>query len=87
MKIRHIGIIYTICSNKKIVNKNTKITDSEANKLAKEMLAGKKMEELGLKPWFSLHPARGGINTKLHYPRGVLGNHKDKINDLIKRML
>jgi large subunit ribosomal protein L30 len=36
---------------------------------------------------FRLHPARGGINTKKHFPKGVLGNHKDKINDLIMRML
>jgi len=37
--------------------------------------------------FFRLHPPRGGIKTKLHFPRGVLGNHGDKINDLIERML
>jgi len=36
---------------------------------------------------FRLHPARGGINTKKHFPKGVLGNNKDKINNLIIRML
>ncbi len=40
-----------------------------------------------LKPFFRLHPPRGGIKTKLHFPKGVLGNHGEKINDLIKRML
>ena len=37
--------------------------------------------------FFRLHPPRGGIKSKFHFPRGVLGNHKDKINDLIERML
>jgi large subunit ribosomal protein L30 len=70
---------------KKIGDTKAKITD--ADKIAKEIMAGKKLEELGIKPWFGLHPARGGIETKLHYPRGVLGDHKEKINELIMRML
>ena len=48
---------------------------------------GKKLEELNLKPFFRLHPPRGGIKSKVHFPKGVLGNHGEKINDLIKRML
>ncbi len=36
---------------------------------------------------FRLHPARGGINTKKPFPKGVLGNHKQEINKLIERML
>jgi len=40
-----------------------------------------------LKPFFRLHPARGGIESKQHFPKGVLGNHKEKINELIRRML
>ena len=42
-----------------------------------------------LKPFFRLHPARGGMDTKLHFgvKKGVLGDNKDKINDLIVRML
>jgi large subunit ribosomal protein L30 len=42
-----------------------------------------------MKPFFSLHPARGGMETKKHFGvgKGVLGNNKDKINDLIRRML
>ncbi|MEK6913968.1 MAG: uL30 family ribosomal protein [Nanoarchaeota archaeon] len=43
---------------------------------------------------FRLHPPRGGINTKQHYSlengnvkRGVLGNHGNKINELVKKML
>ena len=37
--------------------------------------------------FFRLHSPRGGIKTKLHFPKGVLGNHKEKINELIERML
>ena len=51
----------------------------------------KKLKEKRGKPsnpnFFRLHPPRGGIKTKVHFPKGVLGNHKDKINDLIERML
>ncbi|MDO8528332.1 MAG: uL30 family ribosomal protein [Nanoarchaeota archaeon] len=36
---------------------------------------------------FRLHPARGGINTKKAFPKGVLGNHKQEINKLVERML
>jgi len=37
--------------------------------------------------FFRLHPPRGGIKTKLHFPKGVLGNHREAINKLIGRML
>lgn len=49
----------------------------------------KSLEELGLKPFFRLHPPRGGIKSKLHYPLkgGVLGDNKTDINVLVRRML
>ena len=59
-------------------------------KIVKEFFEGKSeksWEEFGIKPFFRLHPARGGIKTKLHYPKGVLGNNKLDINKLIMRML
>ncbi|MCK5624641.1 uL30 family ribosomal protein [Candidatus Pacearchaeota archaeon] len=37
--------------------------------------------------FFRLHSPRGGIKTKLHFPKGVLGDHKEKINKLVERML
>ncbi len=37
--------------------------------------------------FFRLHPPRGGIKSKVHFPKGVLGNHKEKINELVERML
>jgi len=41
------------------------------------------------KTFFRLHPPRKGIDSKKHFGvhKGVLGDNKDKINDLIKRML
>lgn len=47
---------------------------------------GKKDTEGNLKPFFRLHPPRGGANTKLHYPKGILGENK-KMNELLERML
>src|SRR3989344_261515 len=53
----------------------------------KELVAKRKTK---IKNFFRLHPARGGIDSKKHFgetKKGVLGNNKDKINDLIRRML
>lgn len=58
---------------------------------AVEQLVGEKksLVELGFKPFFRLHPPRGGIDARLHFGvrKGVLGDSKEKINDLIRRML
>ena len=59
-------------------------------KAAAEILEnGKSPEEVNLKPFFRLHPPRKGIESKKHFGvgKGVLGNHGDKINELILRML
>ncbi len=50
---------------------------------------GEKDLKGNLKPFFRLHPPRKGIESKKHFGvgKGVLGNNKDKINDLILRML
>jgi len=40
-----------------------------------------------LKPFFRLHPPRGGLkSSKKSYPKGVLGKNKE-LNKLIERML
>lgn len=37
---------------------------------------------------FRLHPPVKGLkSSKLHYPKGVLGNNKEAINDLVRRMI
>ena len=68
-----------------LIDKNKKIN---AKKVVEELKKGKKYEELNLKPFFRLHPPRGGLkSSKLHFPKGVLGDHKEKIKDLVLRML
>jgi ribosomal protein L30/L7E len=47
---------------------------------------GQKDTEGNLKPFFRLHPPRGGAVTKFHYPKGILGENK-KMDDLVGRML
>ena len=44
-------------------------------------------KEGAIKPFFRLHPPRKGIKSKIHFPKGVLGNNGEKINDLVERML
>lgn len=64
-----------------------KTKDIDPKKVLEGIQKGKKYEELNLKPFFRLHPPRGGAETKIHYPRGILGDNQEKINDLILRML
>jgi large subunit ribosomal protein L30 len=68
------------------VDKKKKINAKEA---VKELEKEKKYEELNMKPFFRLHPPRGGIESKKHFGvnKGVLGNHEEKINELLERML
>ncbi|MEK6875308.1 MAG: uL30 family ribosomal protein [Nanoarchaeota archaeon] len=64
----------------------TKKTDLKT--ATRELIAGKKdYEELNIKPFFRLHPPRGGIDSKIHFPKGVLGDNGEEINKLIERML
>ena len=76
---------------KLIAARGKKIDKAKIDKpevIAKDILAGKKLKDIGLKPFFRLHPPRGGLkSSKLHYPKGVLGNNKDAINKLIEKML
>ncbi len=50
---------------------------------------GLKDKDGKLKPFFRLHPPRKGIDAKKHFGvhKGVLGNHGDKLNELMERML
>lgn len=63
------------------------ISDETYKELKKKR--GLKGADGKLKPFFRLHPPRGGIDAKKHFgvKKGVLGDNKDKINDLIVRML
>jgi len=50
---------------------------------------GKKSDDGKMKPFFRLHPPRGGIDSKKHFGvgKGVLGDNGEEINNLILRML
>jgi len=68
-----------------LVNKTKKI---DAEKIAEDIQKGKKLRDLGLKPFFRLHPPRGGLKSSNDtFPKGVMGNHKQAINKLIEKML
>ena len=70
-----------------IGNSSARIENPE--KIAKEIIAGKKLSDLKIKSFFRLHSPRKGIDSKLYYgqKKGVLGNNKEDINKLIERML
>lgn len=70
----------------KSVEGNKRKVKIDTNEVVKGLVEGKKLNEFGLKPFFRLHPPRGGIRSKLHYPKGVLGENKE-INKLIERIL
>ncbi len=62
--------------------------------LARKLVEGEihyhKLEKYGVKPFFRLHPPRGGFkgSIKKHYKvGGELGYRGEAINDLIRRML
>jgi large subunit ribosomal protein L30 len=61
----------------------------DSKKIVEELIKGKTYQELNLKPFFRLHPARGGINSKKHFgkEKGVLGDNGKEINKLLERML
>lgn len=58
----------------------------DVKKVVDGLLEGKKLSDFKLKEFFRLHPPRKGINSKLQYPKGVLGDNKN-ISKLIERML
>lgn len=61
----------------------------DAGKVA-SVLKTKSAAEAGIKPFFRLHPPRGGIDSKKHFgvsKKAVLGDNKDSINKLVERML
>ena len=75
-----------IKSRAQLIGKEGKV---DAKKIVEDLNKGKKYDVLGLKPFFRLHPPRKGIDSKKHFgvKKGVLGDNKEKINELIGRML
>lgn len=66
-----------------------KKTKPKMGEVVKGLKENKKSQDFNLKPFFRLHPPRKGIESKKHFGvgKGVLGNHGEKINDLVRRML
>ena len=80
-------LIQLIKTRGKSLSGNRKKISVSAEEVAAGLLQGKKLSDFGLKPFFRLHPPRKGINSKLQYPKGALGNHKKNINTLLERMM
>ena len=79
-------VAYGVIDNKlveKLVEKRGELN----SELKKEKSKAKKTLE-NIKPFFRLHPPRGGFrkSTKQHAPKGILGSHED-ISKLLERML
>lgn len=76
--------------NRRLDEKTVKETGYESvEQMAKDIFEGKaNMKRIPkLKPIFRLTPPSGGFKSaKEHYPKGDLGNRKEAINDLLKRM-
>ncbi|MEK6919061.1 MAG: hypothetical protein AABW73_03400 [Nanoarchaeota archaeon] len=79
-----------------------KINDETLKKLVTvraERLAGVKLDHekvfkeakiakiVSAKPFFRLHPPIGGADTKVHFPKGILGDNGEDINKLLMRMI
>ena len=65
---------------------NKRLTEEEAKKVAESLKAGNKPE---IKPVFRLTPPSKGFkkSIKQHYPNGELGYRKEKINELLEKMI
>lgn len=75
----------TAGESKKVLLSSDKVLD-----WTHRFMSGKTdFKEIGIKPFFRLHPPRGGFkkSTKLFWPQGVLGWQGKEINKLIKKML
>ena len=75
-----------------LISKRGKLKDSKSKtkidaKATAAIIMEDGIEKTALKPFFRLHPPRKGINSKIHFPKGVLGDNGEKINDLVRRML
>lgn len=65
---------------------NVRLTKEEAETAVNEIKTSGKPSSI--KPVFRLSPPSKGFKSiKQHYPKGDLGYRKDKINDLLKRMI
>jgi len=65
---------------------NLRLSKEESESVVNEIKTSGKPSSI--KPVFRLSPPSKGFKSiKQHYPKGDLGYRKDKINDLLKRMI
>lgn len=76
---------------KLLIEKRAKLIGGKKGKIDASKIIGQldknKLSDIGIKPYFRLHPPIGGIKSKIHYPKGILGDNKEDINKLVRRML
>ncbi len=78
---------------KEIIEKKLKKKklEKDSEKIIKEIIGGKKLKEFEIENKFNLNPPKKGYGRKgIKKPFGLggaLGDRKEKINDLIKRMI
>jgi len=73
-----------------LISKRGKSLDNKSKVDAKkvaEIIEKDGIAKAGIKPFFRLHPPRKGIDSKTHFPKGILGDNGEKINELVRRML
>lgn len=75
-----------------ILKEESDLLNKVKDYVAYGILDEKLMEQLKKRSkgsYFALHPPIGGLkkSSKLHFPKGVLGNHREEINKLLGRML
>jgi len=78
----------TLLIQKRAIQKN-KAKKIDLEKIV-EQIEKKDSKSWEIKPFFRLHPPRGGIDSKNHFgtsKKAVLGDNKEKINLLVRRML
>jgi len=67
---------------------NKKIEKSKVKDYISEIKKANSLKVMDLVPVIRLNPPLKGFKkTKLHYPKGALGYRKDKINELLLRMM
>ncbi|MFC1454635.1 uL30 family ribosomal protein [Candidatus Undinarchaeota archaeon] len=69
------------------INEYLESNKKDFKSLAAELLGEKSLKDLGLSRTIRLHPPRGGHGSvKRLYPDGAIGNRKEDINKLLKKM-
>ena len=85
----NLETLNSLIQKRAILKNSLKSKRIDAEKII-EQIEKKDSKSWDIKPFFRLHPPRGGIDSKKHFgtsQKAVLGDNKEKINDLVRRML